>query len=146
VIDELGIGRRIESELGEHVFMILYSSWCKEARGSIPDAVAKARSMLEGYEIVGVFADDEVGQVVDAPVETIQALGMTSMDLRQLKQQYDNSRVLRDVVEPARLFDDAVPIRRVRMPRAQWEDLGGALGRVKVVCFTGGQHIDCRHG
>lgn len=125
LIDRFDVAIRIERVVGERGILVLYSSWCPRVRSHIKRDVNDLQSAFPEYRTVGVFADDEVGQLIDAGRMSAQ----------------DREHYPLGVVEPQYLDTDL--FERYRMPRAQWEALGARAGGQCAACFESGTRVRC---
>ncbi|KYF59522.1 hypothetical protein BE04_12795 [Sorangium cellulosum] len=146
LIDEFGVGWRIEDaardavnrdrgESPSDVILLLYSSWCPKVDKRLADVVPKLRQLFPKSLVLGVFSDDEFGMLLE------------EADARKFSEAVRESlRARRESgvgVMPEALVDGRFGIAKYRMPRAQWEQLGGESGDLAVACHVGGEFQPC---
>jgi len=142
LITNAGIAISPQRALPGHTVALLYSSWCPKVRSSLSRVLQVIEPVTSDRRIVALFANGELSQLLDKP-EWLESEGVSRTQQAQLRRQVEVRGLgtgLQDN-DYAYPVDQAYP--RFRVPRAQWEALGGRSGGFKIACFFDGVRETC---
>jgi hypothetical protein len=134
-VDEYGIGQRFTSVSKGKAVAILYSTWCNRAEQTLQKQLDRLKTEHPGYEFIGLFADAEADQLLGQAKKR----GFTQREIDELEEMAE----LTDVLDEEALLDGRFGIRKFRVPRDQWERLGGEPGGLDLICFHDARLISC---
>jgi len=142
LITNAGIAVSPQRALPGHTIGLLYSSWCPAVRSSLSRFLRAIKPLTWQRHIVGLFANGELSQLLDTP-DWLESEGISRTKQAELRRLLDSRGLGTGLVENDYAYPVDQSYPRFRVPRAQWEALGGRPGVLRVACFLNGVRESC---